>query len=67
MKIEKSYVVYELNEVMASKKHLALEKVEFNGVVFNSFDSEADAIQALLDDKKTWRNYVILPQIFIRS
>jgi hypothetical protein len=67
MEISKYYVVYELNQVMGSEKHLALEKVEFKGSVFNNFDTEEDAIQALKNDKKSFEEYVILRQVYIRS
>ena len=49
MDILKKYVVYELNRVMGSEKHLALEKLEFKGMVSNNFDSEEEAIQALIN------------------
>lgn len=53
---------------MASEKHLALEKVEFKGLVSNNFDTEEDAIQALInDDEKHYEDYVILKQVFLRS
>lgn len=67
MEIVKKYVVYELNQVMGSKKHLALEKVEFKGWVSNNFDTEEDAIQALINDEKHYEDYVILKQVFLRS
>lgn len=67
MDIVKKYVVYELNKVMGSEKHLALEKVEFNGWVSNNFDTEDDAIQALVNDEKNYQDYVILNQVFIRK
>lgn len=65
MDIHKKFVVYELNNVMGSEKHKALEKVEFKGWKQNSFDTEDEAIQALIDDKKTHENYIILKQIYI--
>lgn len=67
MDIVKKYVVYELNRVMGSEKHLALEKVEFKGWIGNSFDTEEEAIQALIDNEKNYEDYVILKQVSIRS
>jgi hypothetical protein len=67
MGIVKKYVVYELNRVMGSEKHLALEKLEFKGWVSNNFDTEEEAIQALINDEKHYDDYVILKQVFIRS
>ena len=67
MEIVKKYVVYELNRVMGSEKHLALEKVEFKGWVSNNFNTEEEAIQALINDEKHYEDYVILKQVFLRS
>lgn len=67
MEIEKKYVVYELNRVMGSEKHLALEKLEFKGWVRNNFDTEEEAIQALINDEKHYEDFVILKQVFLRS
>ena len=58
-------MVYGLNRVMASEKHLALKKIEFKGWVGNSFDTEEDAIQALINDEKHYEDYVILKQVFL--
>ena len=65
MDINKKYVVYELNNVMGSEKHKALEKVEFKGWRSNNFDTEEEAIQALIEDKKTYEDYIILKHIYI--
>ena len=67
MEIVKEYVVYELKRVMGSEKHLVLEKVEFKGWVSNNFDTEEEAIQALINDEKHYEDYVILKQVFLRS
>ncbi len=64
MNLVKKYSVYKLNQVMESEKHLALEKLEFKGWVSNSFDTEEEAIQALINDEKYYEDYVILKQIF---
>lgn len=65
MDISKKYVVYELNNVMGSERHKALEKVEFKGFRSNSFESEEEAIEALVEDDKTYEDYVILKQVYI--
>ncbi len=65
MDIVKKYVVYKLNDVMGSDKHLALEQVKFKGWVSNYFDTEEEAIQALIDDEKHYQDYVILRQVRI--
>lgn len=67
VEIEKKYVVYRLNSVMNSKKHLALEEVEFKGLKTNWFDTEEDAIQALIEDKKTYQDFVIIKKTRIIS
>jgi hypothetical protein len=65
MDIRVKYVVYELNRVMGSERHLALEKVEFRGITSNWFETEEDAIKALVEDKKTYEDYVIIKQVYI--
>lgn len=65
MTIVKKYVVYELNNVMGSERHKALEKVDFKGWKSNNFDTEEEAIQALVDDEKTYEDYVILRQVYL--
>jgi hypothetical protein len=67
MEIEKKYVVYELNPVVGSQKHLLLEKVDFKGWVVNNFDTEEEAIQALINDERHYEDYVILRQVVLRS
>lgn len=67
MDITKEYVVYELNRVMGSEKHLALEKVEFKGWKSNSFETEEEAIQALVDDEKYYEDYIILKVVSITN
>lgn len=65
MNIRKKYVIYEFNNVMGSEKHKALEKVELKGWKVNSFDTEEEAIQALINDEKTYEDYVILMEVYI--
>lgn len=67
MEINKKFVIYELNNVMGSEKHKALEKVRFKGRKHNSFDSEEAAIQALIEDDKTYEDYVILKTVYIQK
>jgi hypothetical protein len=67
MDIRVKYVVYELNRVMGSERHLALGEVEFRGITSNGFETEEEAIQALVEDKKTYEDYVILKQVYIYS
>ena len=65
MDVRVKYVVYELNRVMGSEKHLALEQITFKGWRSNYFDTEEDAIKALVEDEKTYEDYVILKQVYI--
>lgn len=65
MEIVEKYKVYELNNVMGSSRHKALEEVEFKGWKSNSFDTEKEAIEALLEDEKTYEDYIILKTVFI--
>jgi len=65
MEVNEEFVVYELNNVMGSEKHKALEKISFNTGKRNGFESEGEAIKALVDDKRHDEPYVILKQIYI--
>lgn len=65
MDIHKKYVVYKLNNVMGSNQHKALEEVEFKEWRQNTFDTEEEAMQALIDDEMTYVDYVILRQVYI--
>lgn len=68
MEVQVKYVIYELNKVMGSKEHLALQEVEFKrGWVSNSFDTEEAAIAALVENEMTYRDYVILKQVIVRK
>ena len=67
VEIVKKYVVYELNRVAESPRHLALERVEFRGFVSNWFDSEEEAIQALLAEGRHYEDFLILVQVQLRS
>ena len=60
MDVSKYFVVYELNNVLNSEKHKALEKVEFKGYVTNDFETEEDAIQALIEDRRTHEDFIIV-------
>lgn len=63
--VNKKYVVYELNNVLGSEKHKALEKVNFSGFKTNGFKTEDEAIQALIDDEKTYEAYLIILEVYI--
>lgn len=60
------FKVYELNKVMSSSQHMALEEVGFKGWTKNSFDSEEDAIKALVEENRTYTDFIILKTVFIR-
>ena len=64
MDVDKKYVIYELNNVMGSQQHKALEKVELSGWKTNGFETEDEAIQALIDDEKTYEDFVILREMY---
>lgn len=66
MEATKKYVVYELNRVMGSESHMALKEVKFPKTL-NAFDSEEEAIQALIENKMTWVHYLIIPRIYITN
>lgn len=61
------YKVYELNNVMGSSQHKALEEVSFKGWQSNSFDTEEDAINALIKDGKTFEDFLILKTVYITN
>jgi hypothetical protein len=67
MNVSKKYVIYRLNNVMGSEEHKALEKVNLSGWKQNSFDSEDEAIQALIDDEQTYQDFVILREVYITN
>lgn len=59
------FVVYELNNVMGNSQYQALAKTEFNDQRLNYFDTEEEAIQALIDDEKHYQEYFILKRVYI--
>lgn len=67
LRIHKKYVVYRLNSVMGRDDYKALEEVTFKGWQHNSFDTEEEAIQQLIEDEMMYVNYVILTQIYINK
>ena len=67
MEILTKYVIYEFNRVMGSERHLALQPIDFKGWKSNNFDSEQEAIQALIDDEKCYEDYTILKVIYLRK
>ena len=68
MEISKKFEVYQLNPVMGSRQHLSLEKVEFSTLGWvNTFDTEDEAIQALINTGRFYEEFVILKTVYIRS
>lgn len=67
MNVEEKYVVYETNSILESNRHLSIEKVNFDGWQSNSFDSEREAIEALVKDGKTYCDYLIIKKILITT
>ena len=65
LSVSKKYVVYRFNKVMDSDKYMALESVKFKGMKSNCFDTEEEAIQALIDEGRSYVDFVILKQVFI--
>lgn len=66
IEVEKRFVVHEFKQIMGTD-NLALVKVEFGGLVINFFDTEQDALNALISKKKTYTDYVILPVYHLRE
>lgn len=66
MTVTKEYVVYEMTSIMGSDLK-ALEEVEFKGWKHNSFNTEDEAIQALIDDELNYGHYITLRQVSIDS
>jgi hypothetical protein len=67
MEVTTKYRVYTYNNIVGNEDYKALSEVEFNGMVFNSFESEEEAIGALINDDKTFKQYVILKEIYITN
>lgn len=69
MDVYYEFVVYKLNNLLGNENenHKVLEKVEFGNTTANSFDSEYRATQALIESGKTYENFVILKQVYIRN
>jgi hypothetical protein len=66
MNVLVKYVIYELNSVLGNNNYKALERVEFDSWTQNdSFDTEEDAIQALINNKMMYIDYIILKQVYI--
>jgi len=65
MNIITKYKVYELNNVLGSSRHKALEEVGFNNG--NNFDTEEEAIKAIVDAEKFYEDYVILKTVYINN
>lgn len=67
MAVLKKFIVYRLNNIMESKKYLALEEVKFQGWKSNNFDTEDEAIQAIIEDGMKFEEFIILKQIYINK
>lgn len=67
LKIKKKYVIYELNNILGNDKHQSLQKLEFKSWTNNNFNTEEEAIQALVNNKLLYENYIILRSIFITN
>ncbi len=57
MEVHKNFIVYTLNNVM-------IEKVCFKNVS-NIFDTEEEAIQALVDENMTYEEFIIVKRVYI--
>lgn len=66
MTVYKKFVVYELNNVMQSERHKALNEVVFTFRT-NGFDTEEEAIQALIADKLIYEECLILCKVYINE
>ena len=49
---------------MNSSRHKALEEVDFEDIS-NAFDTEEEAIEALIEDRKTYEDFLILKTVHI--
>lgn len=61
--VTEKYVVFELVNLLGSDK-MGLQEVDFY-LKSNCFDTEQEAIQALIEQEKFWMDYYILKQIRI--
>lgn len=65
MKAIETYSIYQFSGIFTGfPTNRILDLVMFKDIS-NSFNSEKEAIQALIDRNKTLNNYVIIKQIFI--
>ncbi len=67
MEISNNFVVYKLRDILDNSSHLALEEVVFKGHQGNSFNTVQEAINALVVDKKTYTEYIIVNKVVIRD
>ncbi len=65
MNVHKKYVVFELSPLMGSDTYNSLVRTQFKGWLQNSFDSEEEAVQALIDNEMEYQKYYILKEILI--
>ncbi len=64
MTVISRYVVYELNKVMGSDKHLALEEV-FSPGWKSSFTTEEEAIEHIIKMDRKYEDFLILKKICV--
>lgn len=66
MEVIEKYVVFTTTRIMGTDQ-LSLEEVSFSGIVSNRFDTESDAIEAILNegDKFTYIELLILKRVFV--
>jgi len=66
MKIHKSYVVYTTNRLLGSHENLSLDKMVFKNFS-NNFKNEKDAIDAIISENNTNKEFLILKRVFLIS
>lgn len=65
MEVNIKYVVYEYRTIMNNKEHLALNKVEFESLYCNSFETKEEAVKALVEHDMCYQNYVIMEEYYL--
>lgn len=66
MEISNKFVIYRLQSIVGSD-YKALEEVNFPGWTQNVFDTEEEAIEAIVTHKMTYEDLLILKKIYIRT
>ena len=65
IEIVSRYTVYETVTLFGSNEN-SLQEVNFGGTI-NSFDTEEEAINALVKAEKTYKEYLIIKTVFLRT